>query len=117
MVVLSRRALEVGEEYEKVIRLDRAAFQAVKGNSIDYAVMEKTHKAMMVPLDAGWSDVGSWAALHDVSAKDERGNTLIGDTVAYDCDNTFVQGEGRLVAVAGLKDTIVVETKDSVMVG
>jgi mannose-1-phosphate guanylyltransferase/mannose-6-phosphate isomerase len=78
--------------------------------------MEKSSNAMMVPLDAGWSDVGSWAALHDVSAQDERGNTLIGDAIAHDCDNTFVQGEGRLVAVAGLKDTIVVETKDSVMV-
>ena len=78
--------------------------------------MEKSQNAMMVPLDAGWSDVGSWAALHDVSGRDERGNTMIGDTVAHDCENTFVQAEDRLVAVAGLKDVIVVETKDSVMV-
>jgi mannose-1-phosphate guanylyltransferase/mannose-6-phosphate isomerase len=78
--------------------------------------MEKSDNAMMVPLSAGWSDVGSWSALHDVSVKDDRGNTLLGDTVAHDCDNTFVQAEHRLVAVAGLKDTVVVETKDSVLV-
>jgi mannose-1-phosphate guanylyltransferase/mannose-6-phosphate isomerase len=98
------------------VRPDAEAFKACPSDSIDYAVMEKSGNAMMVPLDAGWSDVGSWSALHDVSPRDERGNTLIGDTVAYDCDNTFVQAEGRLVAVAGLRDTIVVETKDSVMV-
>ena len=98
------------------VRPDAKLFAACPSDSIDYAVMEKSSNAMMVPLDAGWSDVGSWAALHDVSAQDERGNTLIGDAIAHDCDNTFVQGEGRLVAVAGLKDTIVVETKDSVMV-
>jgi len=78
--------------------------------------MERSSNAMMVPLDAGWSDVGSWAALHDVSKKDDRGNTLIGDAIAYDCDNTFVQAEDRLVATAGLRDIVVVETKDSVMV-
>jgi mannose-1-phosphate guanylyltransferase/mannose-6-phosphate isomerase len=98
------------------VRPDAETFKACPSDSIDYAVMEKSGNAMMVPLDAGWSDVGSWAALHDVSAKDERGNTLIGDTVAHDCENTFVQAEDRLVAVAGLKDVIVVETKDSVMV-
>ena len=98
------------------VRPDAEAFKACPSDSIDYAVMEKSGNAMMVPLDAGWSDVGSWSALHDVSPRDERGNTLIGDTVAYDCDNTFVQAEDRLVAVAGLRDTIVVETKDSVMV-
>jgi mannose-1-phosphate guanylyltransferase/mannose-6-phosphate isomerase len=98
------------------VRPDPERFAASPSDSIDYAVMEKSGNAMMVPLDAGWSDVGSWSALHDVSAKDDRGNTLSGDTVAYDCDNTFVQAEDRLVAVAGLRDTIVVETKDSVMV-
>jgi mannose-1-phosphate guanylyltransferase/mannose-6-phosphate isomerase len=98
------------------VRPDAELFAACPSDSIDYAVMERSSNAMMVPLDAGWSDVGSWAALHDVSVKDDRGNTLIGDSVAHDCDNTFVQAEDRLVAVAGLKDIIVVETKDSVMV-
>jgi len=98
------------------VRPEPQSFAKCPSDSIDYAVMEKSANAMMVPLDAGWSDVGSWSALHDVSARDERGNTLIGDTVAYDCDNTYVQAEDRLVAVAGLRDTIVVETKDTVLV-
>mgnify|MGYP001827914820 FL=1 len=98
------------------VRPDAEIFASCPSNSIDYAVMEKSANAMMVPLDAGWSDVGSWSALHDVSKRDDRGNTLVGDTLAHDCDNTFVQAEGRLVAVAGLRDTIVVETKDSVLV-
>jgi len=98
------------------VRPDAEIFASCPSNSIDYAVMERSANAMMVPLDAGWSDVGSWSALHDVSKKDERGNTLLGDTLARDCDNTFVQSEGRLVAVVGLRDTIVVETKDSVLV-
>ena len=70
----------------------------------------------MVPLDANWSDVGSWAALHDVSPRDENGNALIGDVLEHDCRNTFVQAESRLVAAVGLDNTIIVETKDSVLV-
>ncbi len=98
------------------VRPDPEAFAACPSDSIDYAVMEKSHNAMMVPLDAGWSDVGSWKALHDVSACDESGNSLFGDAFAHDCEGTFVQAESRLVATVGLKDTIVVETKDSVLV-
>ncbi len=98
------------------VRPDPNQFAACPSDSIDYAVMEKSKNAMMVPLDAGWSDVGSWAALHDVSERDARGNSLVGDALAHDCETTFVQAESRLVAVVGLKDTIVVETKDSVLV-
>ncbi|MGB5690110.1 MAG: mannose-1-phosphate guanylyltransferase/mannose-6-phosphate isomerase, partial [Woeseiaceae bacterium] len=98
------------------VRPDPNQFAACPSDSIDYAVMEKSKNAMMVPLDAGWSDVGSWAALHDVSECDARGNSLVGDALAHDCETTFVQAESRLVAVVGLKDTIVVETKDSVLV-
>jgi mannose-1-phosphate guanylyltransferase/mannose-6-phosphate isomerase len=98
------------------VRPDPEHFAACPSDSIDYAVMEKSKNAMMVPLDAGWSDVGSWAALHDVSESDEQGNSLSGDAVVHDCETTFVQAESRLVAVVGLKDTIVVETKDSVLV-
>ena len=98
------------------VRPDHDAFSDCPSDSIDYAVMEKSSNAMMVPLDAGWSDVGSWAALHDVSARDERGNSLSGDTHVLDCDDVLVQAESRLVAAVGLKNTIVVETKDSVLV-
>lgn len=98
------------------VRPDPELFAACPSDSIDYAVMEKSQNAMMVPLDAGWSDVGSWSALQDVSDSDEFGNSLIGDALLHDCGNTFIQAESRLVAAVGLKDTIIVETKDSVLV-
>ncbi|MCG8370176.1 MAG: mannose-1-phosphate guanylyltransferase/mannose-6-phosphate isomerase [Proteobacteria bacterium] len=91
-------------------------FAACPSDSIDYAVMEKSHNAVMVPLDAGWSDVGSWSALHDVSARDDDGNAFSGDALMHDCANSFVQAESRLVAAVGLRDTLVVETRDSVLV-
>lgn len=98
------------------IRPDKAAFLGCPSGSIDYAVMEKTRSAVMVPLDAGWSDVGSWAALHDVTKSGDRSNTLIGDVVVQDCRNSYISGESRLVAAVGLEDVVVVETKDSVLV-
>jgi mannose-1-phosphate guanylyltransferase len=84
--------------------------------SIDYAVMEKTDNAAVVPLAAGWSDIGSWAALHDMLAKDAAGNVLRGDVAAEDCRNTYVAATSRLVAAIGLQDLIVVETPDAVLV-
>jgi mannose-1-phosphate guanylyltransferase/mannose-6-phosphate isomerase len=98
------------------VRPNAEAFKKCPSDSIDYAVMEKCGNAAMVPLDAGWSDVGSWGALHDVSAHDADGNSLTGDTLAHDCENIFVQAESRLVAAVGLKDVVIVETKDSVLV-
>ena len=98
------------------VRPDAEAFMASPSDSIDYAVMEKTDAAAMVPLDAGWSDVGSWAALHDVRKQDEDGNTIDGDVFVHDCKGSFIQAESRLVTVVGLDDVIVVETKDSMLV-
>jgi mannose-1-phosphate guanylyltransferase/mannose-6-phosphate isomerase len=98
------------------VRPDAAAFAACPSDSVDYAVMEKSPNAMMVPLDAGWSDVGSWSALHDVTEKDDKGNSQMGDALMHDCENSFVQSESRLVAAVGLRGTLVVETKDSVLV-
>jgi mannose-1-phosphate guanylyltransferase/mannose-6-phosphate isomerase len=98
------------------VRPDPNEFAKCPSDSIDYAVMEKSGNSMMVPLDAGWSDVGSWSALHSVLDKDEQGNTLFGDALAHDCVDTFVQAESRLVATVGLRDTVVIETKDSVLV-
>ncbi len=97
-------------------RLDKEAFSAVPSDSIDYAVMEKTADAVVVPLDAGWNDVGSWTALRDVSTQDGDGNAHHGDVIAIDCRNTYAYGE-RLIALVGLDDVIVVETDDAVMVG
>ncbi|WP_282266862.1 mannose-1-phosphate guanylyltransferase/mannose-6-phosphate isomerase [Stenotrophomonas sp. PS02298] len=98
------------------IRLDADAFKASPSDSIDYAVMEKTADAAVVPLDAGWSDVGSWTALRDVSEQDANGNAHRGDVIAIDCHDTFAYGE-RLIAMVGLDDVIVVETDDAVLVG
>jgi mannose-1-phosphate guanylyltransferase/mannose-6-phosphate isomerase len=98
------------------IRPDKVAFLGCPSDSIDYAVMEKTRLAVMVPLNAGWSDVGSWSALHDMTKSGDHSNTLIGDVVVQDCRNSYIRGESRLVAAVGLEEVVVVETKDSVLV-
>jgi len=98
------------------VRPDVESFLQSPSDSIDYAVMEKTDAAVMVPLDAGWSDVGSWAALHDVRRQDKAGNTIDGDVVMHDCKGMFVQAESRLVTAVGLEDVVIVETKDSMLV-
>jgi mannose-1-phosphate guanylyltransferase/mannose-6-phosphate isomerase len=78
--------------------------------------MEHTANAVVVPLDAGWNDIGSWDALWEISEKDPDNNTLIGDVVAKDVENSYVWSEGRLVVAAGLKNVVIVETADAVMV-
>jgi mannose-1-phosphate guanylyltransferase/mannose-6-phosphate isomerase len=97
-------------------RVDQSAFAACPKESIDYAVMENTVKAAMVPLDAGWSDIGSWDALWAVSQKDEAHNTLVGDVIVEDVNNSYVRAEHRLVSVVGVDDLVVVETADAVLV-
>ena len=101
---------------EDFVRPDKEAFLASPSDSIDYAVMEKTRAAVMVPLDAGWSDVGSWAALHDVRDQDDNGNTIDGDVFIHDCRGVFVQAESRLVTAVGLENVVIIETKDSILV-
>jgi len=98
------------------IRPDAEAFLKSPSDSIDYAVMEKTENAVMVPLDAGWSDVGSWAALHDVRDQDDDGNTIDGDVVVHDCKGMFIEAESRLVTAVGLEDVMIIETKDATLV-
>ncbi|MGH8261270.1 MAG: mannose-1-phosphate guanylyltransferase/mannose-6-phosphate isomerase, partial [Steroidobacteraceae bacterium] len=97
-------------------RVDPKTFAACPADSIDYAVMEKTSDAVVVPLDAGWSDVGSWSALHEASEADGRGNVARGDVLAEDSDGCYLYSESRLVSVVGLKDHVVVATKDAVLV-
>jgi len=97
-------------------RVNAAAFKSSPSDSIDYAVMEHTNDALVVPLDAGWSDIGSWDALWQISEKDEHNNTLVGDAVVHGVEGSLVWSESRLVSVVGLKDVIVVETADAVMV-
>jgi mannose-1-phosphate guanylyltransferase/mannose-6-phosphate isomerase len=98
------------------LRPDPEAFAACPGDSIDYAVMEHTDRGVVVPLDAGWSDVGSWSAVHDISAKDDLGNSVDGDVLAIDCEKTFIRGRNRLVAAVGVKNLVIVEDKDTVLV-
>ncbi len=116
MLAACRSAWEKARRDTDFIRLDAEAFKASPSDSIDYAVMEKTADAAVVPLDAGWSDVGSWTALRDVSPQDDNGNAHRGDVIAIDCRNTFAYGE-RLIAMVGLENVIVVETDDAVLVG
>jgi mannose-1-phosphate guanylyltransferase / mannose-6-phosphate isomerase len=97
-------------------RIDTAAFSACRSESIDYAVMEKTADAVVVPLDAGWSDVGSWASLHAACERDADGNTVCGDVITEDTHGSYIYSESRLVATVGLTDHVVVETKDAVLV-
>ena len=98
------------------IRVDKVAFEACPDESIDYAVMEKTKDAVVVPMDAGWNDVGGFAALWDVSTKDVNGNYFKGDVKAVDTKNTLVIAEDKLVATVGVEDLVIVSTKDAVLV-
>src|SRR5438094_7993086 len=98
------------------IRLDKAAFSACPSDSIDYAVMEKTAKAAVVPVAMGWSDLGSWDTLWEIGPRDERGNALAGNVVAEATTNCYLRSEAGLVAAIGVEDLVVVATDDAVMV-
>ena len=111
-----RAALAGGSQDMHFTRVDETAFAACPDDSVDYAVMEKTAHAVMVPLDAGWSDIGSWSALWTVSDKDAQGNVFKGDVLDQQSRNTYVHADSRLVATVGLDDLVIVETKDAVLV-
>lgn len=98
------------------LRLDSDAFAACPSDSIDYAVMEKTDRACVVPMDAGWSDIGSWSSLWDQGLKDENNNMIRGDVIADDTRNSMIHAESRLVATAGVSDLVIVETQDAILV-
>ena len=97
-------------------RLAGEAFGACPSDSIDYAVMEKTDSAVVVPLDAGWSDVGSWSALQDALPRDDQGNVVTGDVLVEDSSGCYLHSTSRLIGAVGLKEHVVVETKDAVLV-
>jgi mannose-1-phosphate guanylyltransferase/mannose-6-phosphate isomerase len=98
------------------VRIDKAEFIKCRSESIDYAVMEKTQDALVLPLDVGWSDVGSWSSLFDVLPADEEGNVLQGDVMVHDTHDCYVHSTSRLVAAVGMQDHIIVETKDAILV-
>ncbi|MFO1320237.1 MAG: mannose-1-phosphate guanylyltransferase/mannose-6-phosphate isomerase [Burkholderiales bacterium] len=97
-------------------RLEPEAFSASPSISIDYAVMEKTRRGAVIPVDMGWSDVGSWDALWEIQDKTPDGNVLDGDVIASDTSDTFVKAEHRMVAALGVQDLVIVETADAVLV-
>ncbi|TNH06228.1 mannose-1-phosphate guanylyltransferase/mannose-6-phosphate isomerase [Testudinibacter sp. TR-2022] len=111
-----KKAIENGESNHDFIRAEIDEFLKCPDDSVDYAVMEKTAKAVVVPMDAGWSDVGSWSALWEVSEKDENQNVHRGDAIMESTTGCYIYAPNKLVAAVGLTDIIVVDTKDAVLV-
>jgi mannose-1-phosphate guanylyltransferase/mannose-1-phosphate guanylyltransferase/mannose-6-phosphate isomerase len=98
------------------VRLEAEAFKSSPSNSIDYAVMERTKQAAMVPADLGWSDIGAWSALWEIGARDETGNVALGDVIALDTKNSYLRsGDGTLLATFGIENMVIVVTRDVVM--
>jgi len=116
MAALSMEAFEKAVVDTDFIRLDKEAFGKIKGDSIDYAVMEKTTKGKVVKLNAGWDDVGSWSALYDISKKDENQNVVKGDVIALDTTSSYIRGGKRTIATIGLDDVVIVDSDDSLLV-
>ena len=110
------------ESYEKATkdldftRLEESSFMSCPNISIDYAIMEKTPRTVVIPLEAGWSDVGNWLSLHEVSEKDENRNAITGDVFLEDVRNCFIHSENRLIAALGIEDLIIIDTKDALLV-
>lgn len=98
------------------IRVDKEAFKACPAESVDYAVMEHTDRAMVIPLDAGWSDVGSWSALWELADKDIDGNISQGDVIQHESQNTYVRADNALVTTVGVHNLVIVQTKDAILV-
>ena len=98
------------------LRVDKVKFESCPSESADYAVMEKTKDAVVVPLDAGWSDIGSWSSLWDISEKDINGNVTYGDVMLHNSNNSYIRTDDKLVAAIGVDDLVIVSTKDALMV-
>ena len=121
MVAFCQEALNQSSVDLDFTRVNKEIFEKCPSKSIDYALMEPlcssgSSDVVVVPLDAGWSDVGSWSSLWDVSAKDVDGNSIRGDVLIHDTKNCFLQGEGKLIAAVGLENMVIVQTDDSVLV-
>jgi len=117
MARLSIQAFENANDSDSdFVRLDKEAFNQIKGDSIDYAVMEKTKVGKIVKLNAGWDDVGSWTALYDISKKDEKKNVIKGDVIALDTTASYIRGGKRTIATIGLDNIVVVDSDDSLLI-
>ena len=93
-----------------------ATFADAPDVSIDYAVMEKTDKALVLPVDIGWSDIGSWSALRDIMDKDQQGNAIVGDVLTHDTKNSMLFSQSRLIAAVGVENVVAIETPDAVLI-
>ncbi|KQH83639.1 mannose-1-phosphate guanyltransferase [Vibrio furnissii] len=110
------RAIDGSRKDLDFIRLDEESFIECPDDSVDYAVMEKTSDALVVPMDAGWSDVGSFSALWEISEKDTSGNVAIGDVIIDQTSNSYVYAQNKLVSTVGVDNLVIIETKDAVLV-
>lgn len=117
MLEVCKKAIATETKDLDFVRIDADIFATCPDDSVDYAVMEKTEDAAMVPIDAGWNDVGSWSSLWETAdKKDKQGNVSVGDVMLTDVNNSYINSEERLIAVVGLDDVVVVETKDAILV-
>lgn len=116
ILAICEAAFEGASEDLHFTRISESIFAECPEDSVDYAVLEKTSNATVVSLEAGWSDIGSWSALWDVSAKDQNENTFTGDVIAHDTESTLVRADSRLVATVGVRDLVIIETKDALLV-
>lgn len=110
------QAIEGAKQDLDFIRVCESSFTECPEDSVDYAVMEKTKDALVVPMDAGWSDVGSFSALWEVSLKDETGNVIVGDVVTDQTENSYIYAQNKLVSAVGVENLVIIETKDAVLV-
>ncbi|HDY93963.1 MAG TPA: mannose-1-phosphate guanylyltransferase/mannose-6-phosphate isomerase [Pseudoalteromonas sp.] len=110
------RAYQEKTEDLDFVRAGKESFLSSPDDSIDYAIMEQTSNAVVIPLDAGWSDIGSWSALWDIDAKDSNNNAINGDVILHDTQNSLVHSTNRLVTTVGLNNIVIVETKDAILV-
>ncbi|MCG6900893.1 MAG: mannose-1-phosphate guanylyltransferase/mannose-6-phosphate isomerase [Gammaproteobacteria bacterium] len=111
-----REAMNAGVQDRDFFRINKQKFHQCPSDSIDYAVMEKTKRAVVVPISAGWSDIGAWSALWDICPHDEDGNVIQGDVLVEDTHNAFLVAQHRCLATVGLDNVVVVETADAVLV-
>lgn len=116
IVAAVRGAIEAATQDMDFLRLDPAAFAESPSTSIDYAVMERTRRAVVAPAAFGWTDVGSWSALWELAGQDEQGNVELGQTLAENTRGSYLRSEGPLIATVGVEDLIVVATPDAVLV-
>lgn len=112
----AKNAIQNSKNDLDFVRLDKVSFEQCPEDSIDYAVMEKTEHAVVVPLNAKWNDVGAWNSVWEVSQKDENGNSLRGDVITQDTHNSLIHAETRLVSTLGVENIVVIETADAVLV-